>query len=45
MISIIGKDMNEEYGCIAQFRKNMKPQLFFLKKPLVLQSVVYHGNI
>ena len=34
MISINGKEMNKEYGCIAQFwKQNETSTIFFLKKP------------
>ena len=36
MISINGKDMNEEYEYIAQFGKNETATMFFLKKKLSL---------
>ena len=42
MISIIGREMNEEYGCIALFcKKKMKPQLCFsLKKPSLVINIL-----
>ena len=32
MISINGKDMNEEYGCIAQFKKKLNRNYVFSLK-------------
>ena len=32
------QNMGEEYGCIAQFRKNETATLFFLKKPSLVMS-------
>ena len=34
MILFNGKDMYEEYGCIAQFWKNETATMFFLKNLL-----------